>query len=207
MGWPSDRRMTKSSMSDASKSIGPCTRSSTRTDPAGTLKRTARGFPAFSRAAISSGRQTETRALVLVFGIAFALRLQLLRRAVAVVRMPLRDQRLRRLQILRLPLRLKVRRVRTGHHRPLVPVEAEPAQAVENALDHRLRRPLDVGVLDAQHEHAAMPARKQPVEQRRPGAADVQVAGRRRREPAGRRHNMQLYSRCDHDHDAQRRER
>ena len=49
-------------------------------------------------------------------------------------------------------------------------------------LDHLVRRALGVGVLDAQHEHAAVAAREQPVEERRARAADVQVAGGRRRE-------------------------
>ncbi len=43
-------------------------------------------------------------------------------------------------------------------------------------------RALDVGILDAQHEDAAMPAREQPVEKRGAGAADVEIAGRRGRE-------------------------
>src|SRR5438105_11412242 len=81
-------------------------------------------------------RQTETRALVLVFRIAFALRLQLLRTAVAVVRATAGDELLGSGEILRLPLRLEVRRMRTGDHRPFVPVQAEPAQTVENARDH-----------------------------------------------------------------------
>ena len=63
--------------------------------------------------------------------------------------------------------------------RAFVPVETEPAQAVEDALDHLRRRALGVGVFDAQHEHAAEPPREQPVEEGRAGAADVQVAGGR----------------------------
>ena len=39
------------------------------------------------------------------------------------------------------------------------------------------RRPLEIGVLDAQDEDAAVPSREQPVEERRARAADVQVAG------------------------------
>ena len=53
-------------------------------------------------------------------------------------------------------------------------------------VDHLLRRALDVGVLDAQHEHAAVTPREQPVEERRAGAADVEVAGGRRREADAR---------------------
>ena len=70
--------------------------------------------------------------------------------------------------------------MRAADFRPLVPVETEPAQAVENAVDHFARRSLGVRVFDAQHERAAVPAREEPVEQRRAGAADVQVTRRRR---------------------------
>ena len=76
-------------------------------------------------------------------------------------------------------LRLEVGCVRAADIRPFVPVEAEPAQAVEDAVDHLLRRSLGVGVLDAQHEHAAVAAREQPVEERGARAADVEVAGGR----------------------------
>src|SRR5439155_5033852 len=55
--------------------------------------------------------------------------------------------------------------------------EAKPAKPVENALDHFGRRTLDVGVLDAQHEGAAVAPCEEPVEQRGARAADVQIAG------------------------------
>ena len=80
------------------------------------------------------------------------------------------------------PASLKVRRVRPADARPLIPIETQPAQAVEDPRDHVLRRPLDVGVLDAQDERAAVPAHVEPVEERRPRAADVQIAGGTRRE-------------------------
>ena len=66
--------------------------------------------------------------------------------------------------------------------RPLVPVELEPAQRVEDLLHVLGRRALAVGVLDAQHELAARAAREEPVVQCRPRAADVQHACWRRRE-------------------------
>ena len=62
--------------------------------------------------------------------------------------------------------------------RALVPRETEPAHRVENALDHFGRRALDVGVFDSEDEHAAVAPREQPVEERGPGAAHVEVAGR-----------------------------
>ena len=63
-----------------------------------------------------------------------------------------------------------------------VPVEPEPFEPVENRVDRRLRRAFAVGVLDAQQERAAEMLGVEPVEQRRPRAADMQEAGRRRRE-------------------------
>ncbi len=63
-------------------------------------------------------------------------------------------------------------------HRSLVVVEVEPAHAVENDLDGLLGRTLEVGVLDAQDELAAVMARERPAEQRRAGGAQVQHAGR-----------------------------
>src|SRR5439155_26102295 len=60
--------------------------------------------------------------------------------------------------------------------RPLVPVELEPAQRVEDLLDVLGCRALAVGVLDPQHELALLPPREEPVVQRRARAADVQLA-------------------------------
>jgi len=65
--------------------------------------------------------------------------------------------------------------VRSADFWPLVPVEAEPAEAVEDPVDHLGRRAIDVGVLDAQDKGAAVPARVEPVEQRRACAADMQI--------------------------------
>jgi competence protein ComEC len=66
-----------------------------------------------------------------------------------------------------------------------VPIEAEPAHPVEDRVDRRLGRARAIGILDAQQELAAVMAREQPVEQRRARAADMQIAGRRRRETGG----------------------
>src|SRR5688500_4993765 len=86
------------------------------------------------------------------------------------------------------PFGLKVRRVRSANLRPLVPIDAEPPQSVEDTGDHFRLVSLDVGVFDAQDEAAAVAARVQPVEQRSPGAADVQVTGRGRGEAETRSH-------------------
>ena len=71
--------------------------------------------------------------------------------------------------------------MRAADIRSLVPVEPQPAQAVDDARHHVPRRALGVGVFDAEHERAAVPAGEQPVEERRARAADVEIAGGRRR--------------------------
>ena len=63
--------------------------------------------------------------------------------------------------------------------RALVPVEAEPAHAFQDAFDHGLGGALEVGVLDAEDEGAAGVAGEEPVEERGAGATNVQVAGGR----------------------------
>src|SRR5882672_707366 len=108
-----------------------------------------------------------------------ALRLQSFGRAVAVVRVTARDQLFRHRAIAIEPLGLKVRRVRTVDLRPLVPVESQPPQAIENPFDHVVRRPLDVRILDAQHEHPAQTTGEEPVEERGTRPADVQIPGGR----------------------------
>ena len=154
--------------------------------PAGTRNRIARGVPAASRRAISSVDECNTSG----------------RRSIRRPRLPppaaspatpgscssssrrgRRDQPVDRRAVAVEALRLEVRRVRPADVGPFVPVEAQPAQAVDDAGHHVPRRALGVRVFDAQHERAAVPPGVQPVEQRRPGAADVQVAGRRRGEP------------------------
>src|SRR5436190_24176940 len=74
-------------------------------------------------------------------------------------------------------LRLAVRPPRSADVRAFVPVEAEPAQIPQNARFRLDGRALGVGVLDAEDECAAAPAREQPVEEGRTHAADVQMTG------------------------------
>jgi hypothetical protein len=63
-----------------------------------------------------------------------------------------------------------------------IPVEAEPGEVGEDGLLGLSRGALEVGVLDAEHEASALGAREEVVEERGAGAADVEVAGGRRRE-------------------------
>ena len=71
---------------------------------------------------------------------------------------------------------------------------------VEDRVDRRVGRALAVGVLDAQHEGAAVMAREEEVEERRARAADVQVAGRARSEARSKmgrlRHCVNFFARC-----------
>ncbi len=64
-------------------------------------------------------------------------------------------------------------------HRGAVVLEPQPLQAVENHLHRRLGGALPVGVLDPEQEHAAAVACIKPVEQGRPGVANMHGAGGR----------------------------
>src|SRR5687767_10524588 len=59
----------------------------------------------------------------------------------------------------------------------LAPVETHPAQILEDPALRVARRALEVGVLDANDKRPSLAARKQPVEERRAGVADVQLTG------------------------------
>ena len=113
-------------------------------------------------------------------------------RALVAERAALCQETFGRRSILVEPLRLEVGRVRPIHLRAFVPIETKPAQAVEDAGDHFVRRALDIGVFDAEDEHTTMAPDVQPVEERRAGAADVQVAGRGRSEAKARRGHATL---------------
>ena len=91
--------------------------------------------------------------------------------------MSVRDQALRHRSVLLDPLRLKVRLVWAARIRPLVPIKPEPSQAIDDAGHHFPRRSFGVGILDAQHKRAPLLTREEPIEQRRPRAADVEIAG------------------------------
>ena len=59
----------------------------------------------------------------------------------------------------------------------LVPVQAEPLHALEDRLRHLIAGAVAVGILDTEHEHPALLADVEPVEERGAGASDVEVAG------------------------------
>ena len=62
--------------------------------------------------------------------------------------------------------------------RPLIPIELEPAQRVEDLLDVLRGGALAVGVLDPQDELSAPPPGVEPVVQCRPRSPDVEGARR-----------------------------
>ena len=59
----------------------------------------------------------------------------------------------------------------------LVPAEVEPVEPVEDGVDRGLGVPFDIGVVQAQHDGAAVVAGVEPIENEGAGAADVQVTG------------------------------
>ena len=58
--------------------------------------------------------------------------------------------------------------------RALIMLEPRPFHPIENLLDRLVCRTLEIGILDAQHELAGVPARIQPAEERRAQSSDMQ---------------------------------
>ena len=59
-----------------------------------------------------------------------------------------------------------------------VPVHFQPAEALQDPLDHFRSGALDIGVFNSQDEDTALLAGEQPVEKGRASATDMQVPGR-----------------------------
>ena len=104
--------------------------------------------------------------------------LEFLGRGVVVVGRPGRQEPLDRRPVALAPLRLVVGGIGAAHLRPLVPVDAQPPQAVQDRGQGLLDVPLLVRVVDAEDELAAVPPGEEPAKQRGPHAADVQVSRR-----------------------------
>ena len=109
--------------------------------------------------------------------------LQLLGGAVAEVGVALRDQGVDRGVVAVQALGLHVRPVGAALEVALVPVEAEPAQPVDDPGGAVGDVAPGVGVLDAEHELAAVAAREKVRVKGGPRSADMQEAGRRRGKP------------------------
>ena len=71
--------------------------------------------------------------------------------------------------------------------RTFVPIETDPAHALENGLNRFVGRAALIGVFDAKNEDPILLSRKQPIEQGRPHPADMEEAGR-----TGRKSNPDL---------------
>ena len=108
--------------------------------------------------------------------------LEQLRRAETLIRMPAGHQLHGMRAIDMQALGLTVRTTLATNVHALGPLEAEPMQVVDHAALGFARGALEVGVLDSQDERATLPAREQPVEERRARVADVQLPGRARSE-------------------------
>ena len=104
--------------------------------------------------------------------------LKLLGRGIVVVRMAAGQQLLDRGPVTVQPLRLVIRSERPAHLRPLVPVDAQPVEAVEDRLQSLLDVPLLVGVVDPQDKLPTVLPGEEPIEQGGADPADVEVSGR-----------------------------
>src|SRR5208282_1266848 len=96
------------------------------------------------------------------------------RRAVAWIRLALAQQLARPFAITLETVGLEILRI----GRPLVPLDTEPAQALENLVERFLGRALLIGVVDPQDEGALLVTREEIGEQSRTDVANMQRAGR-----------------------------
>jgi len=69
-----------------------------------------------------------------------------------------------------------------------IPIEAQPAKAVEDRLERGFDIALLVGVVDTKNKLAPLPSCKEPIEQRGANAADVQKTGGTGSEAGADRH-------------------
>ena len=179
---PSARWMTWSCSRAQSNSTRPRTRSSRTSVPVvGIFSRTTACRPCGLEPGPLGGRfgheppAVEERPLLALGRLAFGLKF--LGRGIIVVGMAAGQQFLDRGLVAVQPLRLVIGGERPAHFRPLVPVDAQPAQAVEDRLQGLLDVPLLVGVVDPQDELPAVLPGEEPIEKRGADSADVEVSG------------------------------
>ena len=176
-----------SPMSLLANVIVPWTRSVHDVSPSGMRKRIANGIPAATRRATSSARERaqrpsySKRVAARLGGFAHARRARRACRSIGT-RASASSRRAR--------VGLMPREVRALIHDVLVPAEAEPVEALEDRARALVGAARAVGVLDAQQELAAVVLGVEPVEERRAGAADVEVSRRRRSEAKTMSHDV-----------------
>ena len=120
----------------------------------------------------------------------FTFRLDLLAGRIVVIREASCKQLCHGLLVARSTRRLKVGRERTVHIRTLVPIEAEPPKPVKDRLERSLDVALAVGIVNPHYELTPVVPREEPVEERRPNTADVQIARRTWSEPCTYSHEI-----------------
>ena len=176
---PSARTMTRSSISWLAIVIGPLTRSSQVTTPRSRVakadhRRDALGHRRQRLARLGAPAAVVAR-LLAARALRLAHRVELGRRAVAAVGPARGEHRARRPR----GSGRGAASGRSGLRRSRGRASASTSRIWSTDV---LRRARDVGVLDAQDEVAAVVAREGPREQRRARGAEVQEAGRRRRD-------------------------
>ena len=76
------------------------------------------------------------------------------------------------------PLGLVVRGIRPPDFRAFIPIDSQPSQPVQDGPQGLVNIPLLIGIVDAKDELSAVMARKEPAEQCRPHASNVEIARR-----------------------------
>ena len=98
---------------------------------------------------------------------------QFLAAAIAVIGVVLVEKLFRQPLVNFQPVRLLIGGVRPLDLRPFVPVNVQPAQAVQNGLDRSLNQPVLVGIFNAYNKLSAMVTGEKPVEQCGSDVADM----------------------------------
>ena len=104
--------------------------------------------------------------------------LDLLGRGERLVRLPGVEQSLDHIGVDVAALRLPVGAVGSADLGPLIPVQPQPAQRIQQSQIAVLAVPLRIGVLDPEHERPAGVSRVCPVEQGGANQPDVRRTGR-----------------------------
>jgi hypothetical protein len=97
-----------------------------------------------------------------------------------MVGIPLGDQALGYLTIYLQTLRLKIRTIFTIYLRPLIPIQAQPAQTIKDSLHRVLNFSGDIGIFNADNETTPVVPGKEPVKQGSPDIAHMGITSRTR---------------------------